>query len=91
MSLLASYGLTEAESEDSVRLWEGGADNQSNASRCAVCGLTEAEGNSLDQNLFVVDASTASHLHSNGKSVADGMGSLFTCDGNCGNVKSLQF
>ena len=75
---------------ETMRLWESGVDNHSNASRCAVCGLTEAEGNALDQNLFLVDASTASHLHSNGLSSADGMGALFTCDGNCGKPNLLR-
>lgn len=46
-----------------------------------MCGLSEAEGGSLDNSIFSVDG-----VQSSGVCPSEGMGALFTCDGNCGKL-----
>ena len=69
--------------EDSFKIWEGTCESLG-PSRCAVCGLTDSEGHALD-NLFLVSSEDSPVAMGGKYGPSEGMGALFTCDGNCGN------
>lgn len=75
-----------------VRVWDGGCDSHGH-SRCAVCGLTDHEGNSLDDSLFISTGTTnaVSSSLNDGRINKEGMGEMFTCDGNCGEFPFASF